>query len=415
MLSFESVRPYLESNLNNYLELLRQMVAINSFTSNPDGVNALGERTAQAFGMLEFKAEMVPSTRLEYGNHLFLRRLASNRKNPRAVGMVSHLDTVFSAEEERANDFNWRVEGERIYGPGTVDIKGGTVMMYMVLDALRTFAPDIFEATDWYVCLDASEETLSTDFAQLCLERLPADTAACLVFEGGTIEAGVNPLVTARKGRASFHVTVEGKSAHAGNYHMNGANAIVQMAHTVQKIAALTDYERQITFNVGRISGGSVINRVPHRAEASLEMRAFSPEVFAEGVANMAALTGTSEVKSKDGFACKVAVELVEQTAPWPPNPGTERLYELWSRAGAGLGMRVRREERGGLSDGNMIWERIPTLDGLGPAGENAHCSERSADGSKDQEYVVASSFVPKALLNIAGLVMLLAGGKTGL
>ena len=62
----------------------------------------------------------------------------------------------------------------------------------------------------------------------------------------------------------------------------------------------------------------------------------------------------------------------------------------------------------GGGSDGNITGALgIPTLDGLGPAGGNAHCSEQSPDGSKEQEYVLASTFVPKALLNIAAITRL--------
>ena len=67
-------------------------------------------------------------------------------------------------------------------------------------------------------------------------------------------------------------------------------------------------------------------------------------------------------------------------------------------------------EERGGLSDGNHIWDAVPTLDGLGPWGDNDHCSERSADGSKLPEYVEISSFVPKATVNLLAVTSL-AGG----
>ncbi|HMQ56322.1 MAG TPA: hypothetical protein PKD98_29850, partial [Anaerolineae bacterium] len=84
----------------------------------------------------------------------------------------------------------------------------------------------------------------------------------------------------------------------------------------------------------------------------------------------------------------------------------------VWQEAAESLGLRVEPERRGGLSDGNHIWRQIPTLDGLGPAGGNAHCSERSADGSKDQEYVLVSSFVPKALLNIVAILRLIKAGK---
>jgi glutamate carboxypeptidase len=46
----------------------------------------------------------------------------------------------------------------------------------------------------------------------------------------------------------------------------------------------------------------------------------------------------------------------------------------------------------------------VPTLDGLDPWGDNDHCSERSLDGAKLPEFVDASTFVPKARLNIAAI-----------
>jgi glutamate carboxypeptidase len=415
-MQLDSLEKYLKDNLPTYLDLLRQMVAINSFTANPEGVNRLGAFTAELFAALGFQAEYVQSVNPRYGRHLVLSRqgdLLPSGSPAYPLGMLSHLDTVFPPEEELRNDFVWRPDGRRIYGPGTVDIKGGTVMMYMVLDALRTFAPQVFERVTWTLLLDASEEALSVDFARLCLQRLPENTLACLVFEGGTNSSDTFPLVVARKGRAAYRVKVEGKSAHAGNFHANGANAILQMAHTIQKIAALTDYEKQITFNVGTVKGGSVINRVPHYAEAHVEMRAFSPEVFDAGVAAMLALDGSSDIASADGYRCKVSVELGETTAPWPLNPGTQRLYDLWEQAADLAGLRLAQEQRGGLSDGNLLWEHYPTLDGLGPAGNNAHCSERSPDGSKEQEYVYVGSFVPKALLNTLAITKLVEG-KSG-
>jgi glutamate carboxypeptidase len=408
-----SLENYFKENLPTYLDHLRQMVAINSFTANPEGVNRLGALTAELFAGLGFSAEFVQSSNPRFGKHLVLSRQGEQLVSGEAaypLGMISHLDTVFTAEEEQRNDFVWRPEGKRIYGPGTVDIKGGTVMMYMLLDALQTFAREVFERISWILLLDASEEALSVDFSRLCLQRLPENSLACLVFEGGTNSGDNFPLVVSRKGRAAYRVKVEGKSAHAGNFHANGANAILQMAYTIQKIAALTDYEKKITFNVGTVKGGSVVNRVPHYAEASVEMRAFSPDVFDAGVAAMLALDGSSDVASADGYRCKVKIEVGEKTAPWPPNPGTQHLFNLWEHAAAQLGLRLEQEHRGGLSDGNMLWQHFPTLDGLGPAGNNAHCSERSPDGNKDQEYVYVGSFVPKAMLNTLGILKLFEG-----
>lgn len=404
------IESLLQDKLARYLGVLEEMVGINSFTANPAGVNELAEFTRRFFADLGFTAQRVPAANPLQGDHLVLNRPGRGRAT---IAMVSHLDTVFPAEEEQRNDFHWRVEDDRLYGPGSVDIKGGTILVHMVLDALQVAAPALFEAVNWVILLNAAEETLAPDFAELARQRIPADALACLVFEGGNVADGIFTLVTSRKGRATFEITVEGRAAHAGANHQRGANAIVQLAHTVSKIAELTDHEQELTYNVGTIAGGTVINRVPHLASASGEMRAFDSELFREGVTSLEALAEVATVRSlEDGYPCTVAIDILQESAPWPQNPGTDRLLAIWQDTAAELGWVVVPEARGGLSDGNFIWDYVPTLDGLGPSGANAHCSERSADGLKDQEYAEASSFVPKAVLTTLAIIRL--AGESG-
>ena len=142
MVNVASLREYLATSLPAALEMLRQMVGINSYTANRDGVNRLGRFTAECFAPLGFTAEFVPSTNSEWGDHLVLTRRGRSAKS---IALVSHLDTVFPPEEEARNNFHWQPEGDRIFGPGTHDIKGGSVMMWLVLSALRTHAPRVFE------------------------------------------------------------------------------------------------------------------------------------------------------------------------------------------------------------------------------------------------------------------------------
>lgn len=401
-----ALRDHLERRLPFYLEQLRQMVAMNSFTTNVKGVNELGRLTAGFLAPLGFQAEFVPSTNPAHGNHLVLTRAGRTRHT---VGMVSHLDTVFPPAEEMANDFRWREAGKRIYGPGTVDIKGGTVIMAMMLDALQQIAPDFYDNVNWVLLLDASEETDGSDFGELCKERLvSASPLACLIFEGGLIEERKARVVVARKGMAVYHVRAEGRAAHAGTAHEQGANAIVQLAEAALKIASFTDYERHLTFNVGTFSGGSVVNRVPHYATAIVEMRAYAPGVYEDGIQQMLSLPEQARVTSANGsYQCRLEVEVVRKTQPWPRNEQTDRLLRVWQEAGRLVDMEVVPEERGGLSDGNYFWDVLPCLDGLGASGANAHCSERSEDGLKDQEYVRRDSLAPKALLNCVALLRL--------
>ncbi len=164
----------------------------------------------------------------------------------------------------------------------------------------------------------------------------------------------------------------------------------------------------QLTVNVGTVKGGNVINRVPHYAEAGVDMRAFSPLVFQETIEKIQALGASSQVKSQDGFACKVTVKTIDRTSPWPINPATQALFEIWGQNAQKIEASIQAEARGGLSDGNFFWQRFPTIDGLGPVGANAHCSEKTPDGSKDQEYALQSSFVPKTVLNALSIIQLI-------
>jgi glutamate carboxypeptidase len=324
--------------------------------------------------------------------------------------LIAHLDTVFPPEEEQRNNFEWSVEGDRIFGPGTNDIKGGSVMMWLVLSALRTHAPALFEDLTWKLLWNSSEECYSPDFGDVCRERFDANTLGALIFESEGRLGDERLMVVARKGRATWRATASGRGAHAGSNHQQGANAIVQLGRVVDRIAAFTDYARDLTVTAGRISGGTVLNRVPHEAVAEGELRAFKPEVFAQAKAGLLALNGVGDVRAKnDGFACQVKVEILSESRPWPRNSGTDRLFQVWQQAGAAANYPLDEQERGGLSDGNLIWDAVPTLDGLGPWGDNDHCSERSDDGSKLPEFVEISSFLPKAALNTRAILKLAA------
>lgn len=398
MQDFENLTEFIRGQMPTALRMLRQMVELNTFTANREGVNRLGRLTADQFRPLGFSPEFVPSTNPDWGEHLVLTRPGRSGRN---IALVSHLDTVFPPEEEERNDFRWQPEGDLIFGPGTHDIKGGSVMIWLVLMALRAHAPKVFEDISWQLFWNSSEECFSSDFGDVCRSRFDRHTLAALVFEAEGRSATGRSMVVARKGRATWRITVSGRGAHAGGKHPHGSNAVVQLGQTIQRVAALTDYSRKLTFTVATIKGGTVLNRVPHEATAEGEFRAFSPEAYNHAKASLLALAGPGEVRSPaDDYPCHVHVDIASETRPWQRNPATDRLFELWQQASHALGESLEPEERGGLSDGNLLWDSVPTLDGLGPWGDNDHCSERSADGSKLPEYVQVSSFVPKALLN---------------
>ncbi len=397
----EPLMDYLTSLMPEATEWLRRMVEINSFTTNVKGINALGKLTASCFAELGFVSEQVPSTESDHGCHLFLRRGALSEK---PILLVTHLDTVYPAEEELRNDFHWMESPseDRIYGPGTVDIKGGTILIWMMLNALRELHPKAFEEAHWLIAANAAEEVMSADFDHQVKARCSHGAKAVLVFEGGPREKSEYHLVTSRKGRAVYRLSAQGKGAHAGSAHAEGLNAIVGLSEIVSRIAGLTDYANGLTVNIGLMEGGTVINRVPHEASLELEMRAYEPEVLDQACNSLQALA------LEQPAGTTIVVECLGKTPAWPVHSGGLALVDHWSDAARIVGLTIKATARGGLSDANYLSDLGPTLDGLGPAGANAHCSERSADGIKVPEYVEPSSFVPKARLNIGAVLRLL-------
>jgi glutamate carboxypeptidase len=381
------------------MEWLKTMVDINSFTNNPAGVNRLGELTAKCFESLGFAPDFVPSEDAAHGRHLFLSK-GDKQKTP--VVLVTHLDTVFPPEEEVKNTFHWREARDeaRIYGPGVVDIKGGTALIWMMLSAMREHMPALFENTHWIIAANASEEVIGAEFSHRLSERAPRGARLVLVFEGGPREGSTFHLVTERKGRTVYRIKSTGKGAHAGSSHAEGVNAITALCESVRAASEMTNYEQGLTVNVGRIEGGTVVNRVPQEAIAELEVRAFDPLRLAEArmrLESLAAGPGRAEPP-------RIDIEILGDSPSWPLKQCTSRLVRVWEQTARNLGLNIKAVARGGLSDANYLHVLGPTLDGLGPSGGNAHCSERSADGSKIPEFVDTHSFVPKALLNILSL-----------
>jgi integrase len=114
------------------------------------------------------------------------------------------------------------VDGDRIYGPGTNDIKGGSVMMWLMLTALRAHDPKLFEDITWKLFWNSSEECYSPDFSDLCRARFDRGTLGALIFESEG-RSGQQPLmVVARKGQGTWRVTASGRASHAGGKHERG-------------------------------------------------------------------------------------------------------------------------------------------------------------------------------------------------
>lgn len=396
-LTSEAIEIALRPLLSSATRFLRELVAVNSHTGNPVGVAANADLIVEQFVSFAWESRsracQLPGT----GEHLVLD---SGGDGP-VIFLISHLDTVYTAEEQAIAYRGWQESEKIVKGPGVYDIKGGTAMLWLVMRALFLLDEEAFRSVRWIAAWNAAEERLPDDFAKFCQSLSPSAAAAALVFEGDNAQDGKFEILTARSGLARYHLSARGRGAHSGNDHAAGINAIEGLASVVLELATLTDYTRNTTVNVGMINGGEQTNRVPDFAEAFVEIRFRDPAHFLDVQDRLGRLVHTHPQANK---RCAIDVEMIEMIPPLVPTPASEELALIWQRAAADFGISLTAGSRSGLSDGNHFADWVPVLDGLGPSGGKAHCIERTAEGIHIAEYVQLETFLPKAALNVAAL-----------
>jgi glutamate carboxypeptidase len=317
------------------------------------------------FAMLRSELErMRMSVRLFPGRAsagtLFARPRDRHKKAPLQL-LVGHCDTVWPVGTLRQMPV--RVEGNAVWGPGVFDMKGGLVQM---LYALRTVQDLGLKLTaDSVVVINSDEEIGSPDSTPL-IRRLARCSARAFILEPAFGRAG--KLKTARKASGSFTITVKGRAAHAGINPEEGASAILEMSHQIQRLFALNDASRGITVNVGTVDGGLRSNVVAAEVRASVDVRVRTRQDAAEIEAAIRALRPVNPETS-------VQIEGGIEQAPMEPLPRNQALWRLARDLGRRLGLELEQAAVGGASDGNTTSQYTATLDGLGAVGDGAHAA----------------------------------------
>ncbi|MEV0133881.1 M20 family metallopeptidase [Dactylosporangium sp. NPDC050688] len=296
---------------------------------------------------------------------------------PARVVLVGHFDTVWPVGTLARWPFT--VDGARCTGPGVVDMKGGLVVLFHALAALAE-AGDL----DGVAVVCNSDEEIGSPASQALIEDTAAGAAGALILEGS---AG-GRLKIARKGIAHYALNVTGRASHAGVAPHLGINAGIELAHQVLRIAQL-GAPPGTTVTPTDSTAGTTSNTVPAAARLSIDVRAFDP---AELARVDAALRDLRPVLP----GAQLQVEF-GPSRPAMPESATAATFALAQRVAAELGLPpVTGEAVGGGSDGNLTAGiGVPTLDGLGVIGGNAHAEGEWAD--------LAS--MPERAALVAGLV----------
>lgn len=359
---------------SDMLALLEELVNVNSFSGNREGLIRVGELIQDKALEMGLELERIlPDDDPEGPFNLLYRGSAPVSGGFGFIGLIGHFDTVHPPE----SGFSGLVrQGPRLHGPGAQDMKSGLVCG---LYAVKILSELLGGPPPLKMILNCDEEIGSVGSRPL-IEKEMAGAGAVLVLEGRLEE--LDRVVTARRGIAGAWVEVFGRAAHASLGAVQGASAVLEMARKVAELDRLNDLEAGTTVSTGVIQGGTVMNTIPDYCRAEVDIR------FADSKAGEAVCSGVRkilETNSVPGTTTKY--KLVTGRPAMVASPESLELAKDFQAAAALFGQTPDIGPAGGGSDANFTGAMgIPTLDGLGPVGGGPHTRD---------EYVVMSSLLP--------------------
>lgn len=372
-MSEAQITDWLASQRQAMIDLLRDVVNIDSGSYDKEGVDAVGARFER-----HLAEHGIPSRRESHGTfgdalHAEVTKPGSNEK---PVLLMGHRDTVFGKGEAGRRPFT--IKDNRAYGPGVADMKAGLVMNVFVATAFHKFggSPHPIKV------LITSDEEIGSPSSRPVIEREGRAARAVFNSEPGRPTGNV---VTSRKGGIFMHMAITGKAAHSGANFAAGVSAIGELAHKIIQIHALTDLTKGITLNVGLVSGGQSVNTTAPYAEGQIDMRYVDPADRATVMAEIERIIATPYVP---GTSATLTIK--GEFVPVVQSEASKALFEKYQAAARQAGLTTLEGEfSGGCADsGFTAAVGTPTICGVGPVGGLAHTPE---------EYLELDSIVPRA------------------
>jgi glutamate carboxypeptidase len=357
------------------LDLLKEAVSLDSGTGDVAGGRKLIELLAPRLKALGMSVQVVPAEAPGLSDNLVATMTGTGKGR---ILLIGHADTVF--EPGTAAQRPFRIDGERAYGPGVGDEKGGVVQAIFALQILRDLKFKDF-ATITYL-IESSEERGSPGTLKL-IDRLVRTHDVELNLEPGSPPDAVTVW---RKGSATFNVAVKGRAAHAGVAPQDGRNAAVELIHQMGALEGFPTTGDGLTVNLTVLKAGVRHNIIPEDGLAQVNVRVRDKADFEKVESALKARAATPSVPD--------TTVTVSRQASFPPLPDNAQTQGLAARAQAiyaGIGLKLATAGSGGASESALAAEAgVAALDGLGPVGGGFHT---------DQEYIDLPTLTPRLYL----------------
>ena len=249
------------------IETLHDMVMIESGSGDVDGLARMADFTEARLKALGARTERRKTTRGAGADMVIGTFDGSGSKR---LMLIAHMDTVYQKGVLATQPYH--VDGNRIYGPGIADDKGGIAV---ILHALK-----ILQESGWRdyarltVSFNPDEEVGSIGSGEF-ISALADQHDVVLSCEptAAAPAAAHDSLLLGASGTATGTMEVRGRAAHAGAAPQLGRNALVELAHQILQTRDVAKAIPGTQLNWTTAQAGTVRNQIPDRAVAGADIR----------------------------------------------------------------------------------------------------------------------------------------------
>lgn len=243
-----------------YLNTLKTLVSVDTGTGTQEGLEQVSALLVKRLTELGAKVETFPATP-SAGNNIIGTFKGSGTKD---FLLMVHYDTVFGPGTVAKRPF--RTEGDRAYGPGVADAKGGVAM---ILHAIKLLQEQQFKGYGTLTVLFNPDEEMGSAGSKSTIAELARKHDYVFSYEPPDTDA----VTVATNGINQVKLEVKGRSSHAGSAPENGRNALTELSHQIIQLKDLGDQAKGTTVNWTLAKAGEKANIIPDFATAEADMR----------------------------------------------------------------------------------------------------------------------------------------------
>ncbi len=361
------IRSIIGNRLESAEQILKQLVDTNSHVRNVEGVNNLANKLIKQFTSLGFHHQIIPH--VEIGNSIFL---SNSDKGEYDILFLSNLDNDTPIHKHRY----FSKLGQKYFGTGIWEHKGGLIVLLMALQALRYTR--VLRKVKVGILL-TSDDTLRGKFERNLVKEKSFNASYIIGLKGGTLNGGV---VTSRSGAAVYHCTMNLKKTDDPGLVPFAANIFSRL---ISQWSSMSDPENGLLVAPGDMKLQTNISEAFAHGEVSLSVR-FDNTDQMEVVQEKIRRTILKKYKSDLLFQ----IEGGPRRNAMIYNENVEFLWKIIKQIGERLDVRLVNEHRWSSSDIGFVSEDKFRIDGMGAIGV------RQANG---EEYVLKHSIKERAAL----------------